>query len=150
MPRILAALVLVLSAITPSRALADQTRWAFDFVTAACATFSLDLPTGDYTVSLVAGDAAEATDIAIAAESIQKVQPTAKPPGEHLEMSFAIALVDGRLDLAFSGAAPKINSLVVVRQAQRAPGTVPTAYLAGDSTVQTYDPPGRPRPDGAR
>ncbi|GAA3470064.1 hypothetical protein GCM10018965_046170 [Nonomuraea roseola] len=111
-----------------------------DFVTATGATFSVDLPNGDYTVSLVAGDATEATTIAIAAESMEKVQATAKAAGEYLEMSFGIALVDGRLDLVFSGAAPKINALVVTRQAERGPGTIPTAYLAGDSTVQTYDP----------
>ncbi|MGN9836946.1 fibronectin type III domain-containing protein [Nonomuraea sp. H19] len=111
-----------------------------DFVTAGGATFSVDLPNGDYTVSLIAGDATEASDIAITVESIPKVQQTAKPAGQYLEMSFGIALVDGKLDLVFSGSAPKINSLVITKQADRSPGTLPTAYIAGDSTVQTYEP----------
>ncbi|WP_327586750.1 GDSL-type esterase/lipase family protein [Nonomuraea sp. NBC_00507] len=111
-----------------------------DFVATGGATFSVDLPNGDYTVALIAGDATEATDLAITVESMTKVQQTAKAAGQYLEMSFGIALVDGKLDFAFSGTAPKINSLVITRQADRTPGTIPTAYIAGDSTVQTYDP----------
>ncbi|GAA4975912.1 PxKF domain-containing protein [Kineococcus glutinatus] len=111
-----------------------------DFVTARDTTFSVDLPNADYTVSLVAGDATGATEIAITAESIQKVQTTAKAAGEYLEMNFDIALVDGRLDLDLSGATPNLNALVITRKAARTAGEKPTAWLAGDSTVQTYDP----------
>ncbi|ORT61530.1 fibronectin type III domain-containing protein [Streptomyces sp. CB03238] len=120
------------------RATADPLR--SDFVTVERGSFLVDLPYGDYTVSLIAGDAAGPTDIALTAESMVKTPPTTKPAGQYLETSFDIALVDGRLKLDFSGTAAKINSLAITRQADRTPGTVPTVHLAGDSTVQTYDP----------
>ncbi|MDQ8736880.1 fibronectin type III domain-containing protein [Paenibacillus sp. LHD-38] len=111
-----------------------------DFAMPLNTTFSIDLPNGDYTVSLIAGDASEASEIAIKAETIQKVQLTGKAAGQFLEMDFQIALVDGQLNLEFSGSAPKINALVITKQQARQAGELPTVYIAGDSTVQTYDP----------
>ena len=111
-----------------------------DFVQAQGSTFLVDLPNGDYTVKLIAGDATEATNIAITAEKMAKVQLTDKPAGQYLEMEFPISLVDGQLNLDFSGTAAKINSLVIAARAPRAATTDPAVYLAGDSTVQTYDP----------
>ncbi|GGA02889.1 hypothetical protein GCM10008018_56190 [Paenibacillus marchantiophytorum] len=110
-----------------------------DFVSPAGTSFNLDLPNGDYTVSLVAGDSAEATDIALKAETIQKVVQTTKEAGQYLETSFDIALVDGQLNLEFSGNAAKINALVISKLDARQAGEIPTIYLAGDSTVQTYE-----------
>jgi lysophospholipase L1-like esterase len=68
-----------------------------------------------------------------------KVQATDKPAGQYLEMEFPISLVDGQLNLDFSGTAAKINSLVISARAPRTATTDPGVYLAGDSTVQTYD-----------
>lgn len=116
-----------------------------DFVTPRDTSFAVDLPNADYTVRLIAGDAAGGTNIAIKAESIQKVQPTTKAAGQYLEMAFDIALVDGQLNLDFTGTDPNINALVITRQAPRGPGEKPTVFLAGDSTVQTYDPYWRPQ-----
>ncbi len=111
-----------------------------DFVQAQGSSFLVDLPNGDYTVKLIAGDAAEATNIAITAEKMAKVQLTDKPAGQYLEMEFPISLVDGQLNLDFSGTAAKINSLAITARAPRTATTDPGVYLAGDSTVQTYDP----------
>ena len=110
-----------------------------DFVQAQGSSFLVDLPNGDYTVKLIAGDAAEATNIAITAEKMAKVQLTDKAAGQYLEMEFPISLVDGQLNLDFSGTAAKINSLVIAARAPRTATTDPGVYLAGDSTVQTYD-----------
>jgi len=112
-----------------------------DFATfAAGGQFNVDLPNGDYTVSLVAGDANGATEIAIDVESMNKVQLNSKAAGEYLEMDFDIALVDGQLNLVFSGAAANLNALVITKQAGREAGSKPVLYLAGDSTMQTYNP----------
>lgn len=102
--------------------------------------FKVDLPNGDYTVSLVAGDSAGNTDIAIKVESMNKVQQNTKPAGEYLEMSFDIALVDGQMNFEFSGMAANINALVITKQQEREAGNKPAVYLAGDSTMQTYNP----------
>lgn len=111
-----------------------------DYVIPSNTSFIVDLPNGDYTVSLIAGDQSGATDIAIKVENIQKVQQTAKAASQYLEMDFSIALVDGQLNFEFTGTAPKINALVITKQADRQAGELPTVYIAGDSTVQTYDP----------
>ncbi|WP_430645231.1 fibronectin type III domain-containing protein [Agromyces sp. GXS1127] len=111
-----------------------------DFVLAQGGTFEVDLGAGDYSVALVAGDAQAATSLAITAESMAKVQLQPKAAGEYLAMSFPIALVDGRLTLEVTGDAAAINSLVITRQAERLAGAEPTIFVAGDSTVQTYDP----------
>ncbi|KQO13804.1 rhamnogalacturonan lyase family protein [Paenibacillus sp. Leaf72] len=121
-----------------NRGTADPLR--SDFVTPNNGVFNVDLPNGDYTISLIAGDATEASEIAIKAETIQKVQLTSKAAGQYLEMDFQLALVDGQLNLAFTGSAPKLNALVIKKQQERQPGERQAVYLAGDSTVQTYDP----------
>ncbi|HEX5858667.1 MAG TPA: fibronectin type III domain-containing protein [Microbacterium sp.] len=111
-----------------------------DYVAAQNATFEVELGAGDYNVALIAGDATAASDIAITAESMAKVQPTAKAAGEYLEMVFPIALVDGRLTLQVTGTSAALNALTITRMPERTPGSFDTVFLAGDSTVQTYDP----------
>lgn len=124
------------------RGTADALRSDFGIVQDTA--FNVDLPNGDYTVSLIAGDLNDGTDISITAESIEKVKRldgnAVRPAGQFLEMNFDIALVDGQLNLQFAGTAPKINALVITKKAERTAGELPTIYLAGDSTVQTYDP----------
>nr|WP_082495208.1 SGNH/GDSL hydrolase family protein [Cellulomonas sp. Leaf334] len=109
-----------------------------DFVSVGDTELVVDLPNGDYTVSLVAGDATEATDVAITAEQMAKVAATSKPAGQFLEMSFDIAVVDGQLNLELAGSAPKLNQLRIAAQSPRAPGSEPTVWVTGDSTVQSY------------
>ncbi|QLD11408.1 rhamnogalacturonan lyase family protein [Microbacterium oleivorans] len=110
-----------------------------DFVAAQGGTFEVDLGAGDYSVALIAGDAGGATDITLTVEGIVKVQPTAKPAGEFLEMAFPIALVDGRLTVQVGGTAASLAALTITRLGERPAGSIPTTYLTGDSTVQTYD-----------
>ncbi|MFC8598711.1 fibronectin type III domain-containing protein [Isoptericola sp. NPDC057191] len=109
-----------------------------DFVTVGDTELVVDVPNGDYTVDLVAGDAQGATDIAVTAEQMAKVQATKKAAGEFLEMSFDIAVVDGQLNLELSGTAANLAGLTITRQAPREAAKQPTAYVTGDSTVQTY------------
>ncbi len=116
-----------------------------DFVVVNGAGFNIDLPNGDYSVSLIAGDSGGDTNVGINVESMQKVQLTSKSAGEYLEMSFDIALVDGQMNFVFSGTRPVLNALVIKKQPERTVGMKPTVYIAGDSTVQTYDPYWKPQ-----
>ncbi|WP_311286090.1 fibronectin type III domain-containing protein [Microbacterium sp. ARD31] len=111
-----------------------------DFVAVAGSTFEVDLGAGDYSVQLVAGDELSPTTTTVTAESIAKVQANPQAAGSYLEMSFPIALVDGRLTLQFGGDAASLNALTITRMPQRLAGAIPTVYISGDSTVQTYDP----------
>lgn len=109
-----------------------------DFVRVQGSSFVVNLPPADYTLSLIAGDTAGSTDITVKAESIVKVEPTAKTAGQFVEATFELALIDGQLELYFSGNDPKINALVITPKETRTQSEHPSVYLAGDSTVQTY------------
>ncbi|HZG86618.1 fibronectin type III domain-containing protein [Paenibacillus sp.] len=110
-----------------------------DFVSPAGTPFLLDLPAGDYKITVVAGDAEATTNIGVKAESITKIPVVDRAAGQYLEQSFDLALVDGQLTLELLGTSPKLNALVIEKLPERSPGERPTVYLAGDSTVQTYD-----------
>lgn len=109
-----------------------------DFVRVQGSSFVVNLPLADYTLSLIAGDTDGSTDITVKAESIVKVEPTAKTAGQFVEATFELALIDGQLELYFSGNDPKINALVITPKETRTQSEHPSVYLAGDSTVQTY------------
>lgn len=109
-----------------------------DFVEVGATDFVVDLPNGDYNVSIVAGDAAESSSIELTVETMTKVQTTSKNAGEYLEMTFPIALVDGQLNIEFGGDAPKLNQLIITKLDERSAGATPTVWVTGDSTVQSY------------
>lgn len=111
-----------------------------DFVTAGGSTFLVDLESGDYRVELRAGDPEGGTDIAVTAEEITKIPTTAGTDGEILDLTFDLALVADQLALEIAGTAAHLSSLVITPLAPRGEGKRPTAYLLGDSTMQTYDP----------
>lgn len=101
--------------------------------------FKLDLPAGDYRVTVIAGDSQSASRTGIIAESMQKVQIPETEAVGYMERTFDLALIDGQLNISFNGSSPKINAITVDKLPERQSGSQPTVYLAGDSTVQTYD-----------
>lgn len=118
-----------------------------DYLMPVDTSFNLDLPNGDYSIAVTAGDAAGATELAVLVEGMTatKIALTSKASGEFLEQTFEVALVDGQLNMAFSGSAPKINGIVINRLPERTAAEKPTVYIASDSTVQTYDPYWKPQ-----
>ncbi|CAN7759153.1 OmpL47-type beta-barrel domain-containing protein [Paenibacillus sp. LjRoot56] len=118
-----------------------------DYLSPGGTSFNMDLPNGDYAVSVTAGDASAATEVAVSVEGMtaNKIALTSKAAGDYLEQSFEVALVDGQLNIFFSGSAPKINGLVISKLPNRVAGETSTVYIAGDSTVQTYDPYWKPQ-----
>lgn len=109
-----------------------------DFVTVDDTELVIDIPNGDYTVDVIAGDLDGPTDIAMTVEQMAKVQRNELAAGDLLEMSFEIAVVDGQLNVEFAGDPANLNALVVTQQSPESPGALPTAWVTGDSTVQTY------------
>ncbi|MGF7034033.1 lysophospholipase L1-like esterase [Paenibacillus mucilaginosus] len=110
-----------------------------DYLGASGASFLLDLPNGDYEVSLISGDQTEANLVDIKAEGIYRARALAAAAGEFSTANFNVAVIDGQLSIEVLGAVPRLNSLVVKKRPNRVKGDKPTAYLAGDSTVQTYN-----------
>jgi fibronectin type 3 domain-containing protein/lysophospholipase L1-like esterase len=115
-----------------------------DFISTTETSFNVDLPNGDYSVTVISGDETEATNVGIKAENIQKVQDTSVLVGSYIERTFDLALVDGQLNLQLTGTNPKLNGLILEKLPERIAGELPTVYIAGDSTVQTYDEYWRP------
>ncbi|WP_100405539.1 OmpL47-type beta-barrel domain-containing protein [Bacillus solitudinis] len=111
-----------------------------DFVSFSDTAFSIDLPNGDYAVSVVSGDAAETTQVGVKAEAIQKIQNTSLNTGQFTDKDFEIALIDGQLTIELTGNQPKINALTITELPARTSAEHPTVYVASDSTAQTYDP----------
>ncbi|WP_160723336.1 rhamnogalacturonan lyase family protein [Bacillus sp. USDA818B3_A] len=116
-----------------------------DFISTKDTSFNVDLPNGDYSVTVISGDETEGTVVGIKAENIQKVQDTTIAAGEYIERTFDIALVDGQLTFELTGTNPKLNGLKIEKLPERSAGELPTVYIAGDSTVQTYDEYWRPQ-----
>ncbi len=110
-----------------------------DFIMTSDTSFNVDLPNGDYSVTVIAGDEMEETEVGIKAENVQKIQNSQIKAAEYIEQTFTIALIDGQLNFQFTGKAPKVNGLIIEKLPERIAGALPTVYLAGDSTVQTYD-----------
>src|SRR5690625_4374041 len=107
-----------------------------DFVTAADATFLVDLSPGDYAVSVVAGDLEGATDLAITSNETIKVERTSAAPGEFIVTEYEIAVVGEQLTFDVSGEAPNLNAITIEALPGRDAGEQPTVYLLGDSTMQ--------------
>jgi lysophospholipase L1-like esterase len=122
--------------------------------------FSVDLPEGNYNVSVTLGDLAGAADATVRAESRRLMRERVRTaPGEFAKRTFTVNVRnrriapggevrlkareqgalhwDDRLTLEFSGPRPCVCGL----QITRADGAI-TVYLAGDSTVtdQTRPP----------
>ncbi|MDF2674507.1 MAG: family lipolytic protein, partial [Clostridiales bacterium] len=125
-----------------------------DYLISDGTTFNVDLQPGDYKVNVIFGDTASATTVDVGVErqfgkdyngadtyllNMIKLSAAQAAAGEFLERSFTVSLIDNQLNLDFIGTAAKINGLEIYKLPERAAGTVPTVYLASDSTVQTYD-----------
>ncbi|HEY3755466.1 MAG TPA: rhamnogalacturonan acetylesterase [Opitutaceae bacterium] len=123
--------------------------------------FSVAEPEGNYRVDVELGDSDGASDTTVRAELRRLVvEPTAARPGELVRRSFLVNIRtpdfgaggtvrlkprertgeiwdwDAKLTLEFDGPHPAVSRITVT------PVTVPTVYLAGDSTLcdQPYEP----------
>lgn len=111
-----------------------------DFVIPLDASFAVDVPNGTYTVTAVIGDEFTVTDTTIkAGEGRLMLHKLKTSAGQFVSHSFSVWVTDGRLELAFSGLAPRINSLDIVRNDKAV-----TLFLAGDSTVTDQPASGWP------
>ncbi|WP_159882094.1 rhamnogalacturonan acetylesterase [Paenibacillus puerhi] len=111
-----------------------------DFCIPLDAVFRVDVPSGVYTVHALIGDAIIGTETTIKAGCgrlmVRRLRTSA---GQFIRHSFSVWVSDGRLELAFSGLAPRINALEIESAPQ-----VRTVFLAGDSTVTDQPADGYP------
>lgn len=111
-----------------------------DFCIPLDTAFVIDVPNGIYTVSVLAGDERAATETTIkAGPGRMMVHKLSTSAGHYARISFSVWVQEGRLTLAFSGRAPRINTLEVEAAPQAC-----TLFLAGDSTVTDQPADGYP------
>ena len=66
------------------------------------ATFNVDVPDGDYTVTLIVGDGAYTQDmIDVYAEGVLVINDLTAQKGTFQEVSFTVTVIDGQLNLTF-------------------------------------------------
>ncbi|MFD1953573.1 rhamnogalacturonan acetylesterase [Paenibacillus thailandensis] len=95
------------------------------------ASFLVDLPDGNYTVTVTMGDQIAPTTTTLKAGPNRMIlHEAAASAGQFLVRSFTTNVNTGQLKLSFSGIAPRVNA-VTIRPAPQAT----TIFLAGDSTV---------------
>jgi len=105
--------------------------WPGDYFAHAVPTFLVDVPYGNYEVSVAFGSEDGPTETTVKAGPgrlmLKNVRTEA---GQIVRERFAVHVDDGRLKLAFSGSRPGVRTV----ELKLAPH-VPTLFLAGDSTV---------------
>ncbi|MDP9702616.1 lysophospholipase L1-like esterase [Paenibacillus intestini] len=104
------------------------------------ASFVVDVPDGTYQVLLIAGDPLADTITRVKAGGGRLMLPTIRTvAGQCAEMRFVVVVRGGKLRLAFSGPAPRINAMEITLANQTM-----TVFLAGDSTVTDQPESGYP------
>lgn len=111
-----------------------------DFCIPRGAVFLADVPDGIYRITVCCGDSeAETETIIRAGEGKAVLPPLRVPAGQIVRESFSIRAAGGRLRLAFSGGAPRINMLEITPDPEAL-----AVVLAGDSTVADQGEAGYP------
>ncbi|GGF84933.1 hypothetical protein GCM10010912_32730 [Paenibacillus albidus] len=111
-----------------------------DFCIPQRAVLLIDLPDGFYRVTVRLGDACAETHTVIRAGDARFVlHPLRVPAEQYLQEGFSVHVTSGQLRLSFSGAAPRINELLITPDPE-ARGL----FLAGDSTVTDQGETGFP------
>lgn len=116
---------------------------ANDFCLPSGTQFYVDLPDGNYHVSLLTGDRIGRTRMAVRAEGLLQLYNVQTPTGKFLQDSFTVHVRDGRLMLEFIGTAPFVNALEIRRVPDDKP-RLPTVFVASDSTAASYYPHSAP------
>lgn len=95
-----------------SRAGADPLR--SDFCFGNSLRFAAALPTGDYTVRVIYGDATSSQGaVTVTAEGREVITRAGASSGQFVDRSFAVHVEDGALSLTLAGSPARINALIV-------------------------------------
>jgi len=111
-----------------------------DFVIPFDSSFVVDVPNGNYYVSILFGDEIAPTNTTIKTNGEHLVFQSYKTiTGQVAHEQFGVNVRNGKLKLGFGGLAPRINALEIIPATDKV-----TVYLAGDSTVTDSSPEGFP------
>ncbi|CAM3675628.1 rhamnogalacturonan acetylesterase [Marinicrinis lubricantis] len=105
--------------------------WTGEYFEDPVPTLLMDVPNGNYKVTVTLGSS-DQTAVTTVKEGLGRLRllDVKTDTGEAVTKTFAVHVDDGGLKLAFGGAAPSVQLVEVKRDT-----TLPTIFLAGDSTV---------------
>jgi len=107
--------------------------------------FNVDLPNGDYYLTMSVGNSDGNTeDLEVMIENAVRLTNTAKK-GSFMQQSLTVALYDGQLNFMVTGSVENIKTLKLIKLAHKVEGEKPTVYIAGDSTVASYNASSKPQ-----
>lgn len=119
--------------LPPMRSKTEDMRdsWPGDYFDSVIPSFLMDVPNGNYIVTLTIGSPDHPTETTVK-EGLGRLRlfELKTEAGEFVTRSIAVHVNDGQLKLAFGGAAPQVQNVEVKRTVN-----IPTIHLAGDSTV---------------
>ncbi|UQZ36145.1 GDSL family lipase [Paenibacillus sp. PK3_47] len=105
--------------------------WPGDYFTPPVPTLLMDVPNGNYRVTLQIG-APDRPAVTAVREGVGRIRlgELETEAGQIVTRSFAVHVDNGQLKLAFGGSAPGVQHVKAERETR-----IPTLFLAGDSTV---------------
>jgi fibronectin type 3 domain-containing protein len=103
------------------RAIASRDRGApdelrRDFVVGSDYGFAVDIPNGDYRVTVISGDQIASNTTAVSVEG-GAVQNISVPAGSFAQVSISATVRDGQLNFAFGGSNARVNAIAIAQVA---------------------------------
>lgn len=139
----LSAAMLMTAGIMPIAARAEES-FAYDMTDVKPdgengVVFETELTNGDYTVTVKTGGDTE-TSANIYINGGERVRAYTLEAGKSQDNVQPVVITDGKLKVQILGENPNVTEIVIDPIAPRTEaGDIPTIYIAGDSTAQTYD-----------
>ena len=106
-----------------------------DFCLPAGTPFYMDLSNGTYNVSVLTGDAAQKSSMAVRGNGLLELYNMVAPTGHFLQQTFPITINNNRLRLEFFGSVCHVDAITIVRDDSP---HKPTIFIASDSTAAAY------------
>lgn len=102
-------------------------------------TFEMEVPDGDYSVTVKTGGETE-TEANVFINGGERVRVYTLEAGQTQDNEQRVVPQDGRITVQVLGANPNVTEIDIEQLPDRTePGEKPTIYIAGDSTAQTYN-----------
>ncbi|HEU6447810.1 MAG TPA: GDSL-type esterase/lipase family protein [Verrucomicrobiae bacterium] len=97
--------------------------------------FYVDLSNGTYDVSVLVGDAAAKTGLAVRGNGLLELYNMRAPSDHWLQQEFPITITNNRLRLEFISSISQVDAITIVRDDKP---HKPTIFVASDSTAAAY------------
>jgi lysophospholipase L1-like esterase len=106
-----------------------------DFCLPAGTPFYVDLSNGTYKVSVLTGDYAQKSSMAVRGNGLLELYNMVAPSGHFLQQTYSITITNNRLRVEFFGSVCHVDAMTIIRDDSP---HKPTIFVASDSTAAAY------------